>query len=46
MEFPFGEESIPKATSDEGLEVIEVKDATISRYSIAKDRPRRLIKPL
>ena len=44
VEFPFGEESTPKAASDEGTKMIEVEEATTPQYSITRDRPRRFIK--
>ena len=46
VEFPFREESTPKATLNDGIKVIEVEEATIPQYSIMRDRPRRPIKPL
>ena len=47
MEFKFGSGSIPESTSQSSSKMKSVVAATSSpsQYSIAKDRPRRDIKP-
>ena len=46
VKFSFRTKSIPKAISDESLEVTSDDEATTSQYSIVRDKSKRTIKPL